>query len=210
MSNIFSHAAARLIFASIVAAAAFGVGGLQAAEEKPAAPAEHSPPSAQRIDKLIHQLGDKDYFARQQAQDELARMGFDAFEALNAATESPDLEIASRARYLLRLMRVEWTSSNDPPDVKECLKDYELQNSAMRMMRMGVLAGLPDGRGIPALCRLVRFEKSSPLSKSAAVAFLTHAKTAPPKPADVEAIRKSLNKCKRRRALAAGVDATGR
>ncbi len=201
MSSPLSHIPVRLIFASIVFAAMLAVGALRAAEEKPAAAAEQNPPSAQRIDKLIRQLGDKDYFARQQAQDELARMGFDAFEALTAATENDDLEIASRARYLLRLMRVEWTSSNDPPDVKECLKDYELQNAAMRMMRMGVLAGLPDGRGIPALCRLVRFEKSSPLSKSAAVAFLTQAKTAPPKPTAVEAIRKSLQKCKRPGAL---------
>ena len=37
---------------------------------------------------------------------------------------------------------------------------------------MQALAALPDGQGIAALCRLVRFEKSSALSKAAAVALL--------------------------------------
>ena len=44
-----------------------------------------SPPkeaaSPERTEKLIRQLGDKDFFARQKAQDELAQMGFDAFDA---------------------------------------------------------------------------------------------------------------------------------
>ena len=81
--------------------------------------------SADRVAKLIRQLGDKDYFVRQRAEDELARLGFEAFDALNAATTDDDLEIAARAKYLLRLMRVEWTAESDPPEVKSCLHDYE-------------------------------------------------------------------------------------
>lgn len=162
-----------------------------------AAPDQSEPAAPQRIDELIRRLGDKDYYVRQQAQEELGRLGFQAFDALSAAAESDDLEIASRARYLLRLMRVEWTAAGDPPEVKQCLQDYESQNAAGREMRMALLARLPEGRGIPALCRLVRFEKSSALSKSAAAAFLSRAKTDPPRPETVEAIRKALNKCNR-------------
>ena len=58
---------------------AAAAGGDQA---KPAAEARTKPASAQQIDKLIRQLGDKDYYVRQRAQDELARLGFEAFDAL--------------------------------------------------------------------------------------------------------------------------------
>ena len=63
---------------------------------------------------------------------------------------------------------------------------------------MRMLAGLPEAKGVAALCRLVRFEKSSQLSKAAATALLLHGKGAdPPSPAAVEVIRKSLQGCKR-------------
>ena len=51
------------------------------APQASAAPAQSAQQSAQRIDKLIRQLGNKDYYARQQAQDELAKLGFEALEA---------------------------------------------------------------------------------------------------------------------------------
>ncbi|HYW78330.1 MAG TPA: hypothetical protein VE890_02100, partial [Thermoguttaceae bacterium] len=35
------------------------------------------------IDRLIEQLGDKDYFVRERAQAELAKYSFDAFEPLS-------------------------------------------------------------------------------------------------------------------------------
>lgn len=124
-------------------------------------------------------------------------MGFEAFEALDAASDHADPEIASRARYLLRLMRVEWIASDDPPEVKQCLEHYELVDAEGRELRMRALARLPDGLGIHALCRLVRFEKSPPLSKAAATAFLARVKAEPPKPEEVKAIRQKLQKCKR-------------
>lgn len=169
---------------------------LSAAEQKQAAAKQESA-SPQRIDKLIHKLGDKDYFVRRQAQDELSRLGFEAFEALKAACTNDDLEIASRARYLLRLMRVEWTSSADSPKVKECLRDYESLDVPHRQLRMRVLAQLPKGEGVAAICRLVRFEKSSSLSKQAALALLTQYKTKPPENAVVKVIHDKLQTCKR-------------
>ena len=41
---------------------------------------------------------------------------------------------------------------------------------------MRMLAGLPEAKGVAALCRLVRFEKSSQLSKAAATALLFRGK----------------------------------
>jgi len=127
-----------------------------------------------RVDQLIEQLGDEDYHVRREAQAELARLGFDAFDALSAVENHDDLEIAARAKYLLRLMRIEWTVPDDPPEVKKCLEKYEFQNLDLRLVRMEQLAALADGAGIPALCRLVRFEKSPVLSKCAAVEILRH------------------------------------
>jgi tetratricopeptide (TPR) repeat protein len=154
--------------------------------------------SAKPVAELIQQLGNKDFYVRQRAQDELSRRGFEAIDALIAATNDPDLEIASRAKYLLRLMRVEWTLPGDPPEVKRCLRDYEYENAPLRESRMQELARLPNGQGIPALCRLVRYEKSLLLSKSAAVALLERRSSAdPPDAATIEAVRKGLDGCTR-------------
>ena len=60
-------------------------------------------PSRQEIHRLIEQLGDKDYFVRQQAETHLAQLGFEAFDALSEATTHEDLEIAARAKRLLQL-----------------------------------------------------------------------------------------------------------
>ncbi|MEN6452512.1 MAG: hypothetical protein ABFC96_18640 [Thermoguttaceae bacterium] len=174
-----------------------------AASDQKAAAAAPSEPSAKesdktaKIDKLIRRLGDKDYRARQRAQDELARQGFDAFEPIVAATTDPDPEIASRAKYLLRLMRMEWTAENDPPEVKHQLRDYESLDARTRESRMQVLAALPKGQGLAALCRLVRFEKSSQLSRMAAVSLLVQDRESPPDAATIETIRKTLAGCKR-------------
>jgi hypothetical protein len=147
------------------------------------------------IDKLIQQLGDTDYFVRQRAQSELARMSFDASDALSAATTSDDLEIASRAKYLLRLMRVEWTAKNDPPAVKALLKDYERLPEENRQERMQRLADMPDGKGLMALCRLIRFEKSDVVSKIGMIELLkSRLGREPPKGPKADAIRKLFEK----------------
>jgi tetratricopeptide (TPR) repeat protein len=149
----------------------------------------------EQIDKLIEQLGDKDYYVRQRAQNELARLSFDAFDELTAATTNDDLEIASRAKYLLRLMRVEWTAKNDPPEIKEKLKDYELQPEEVRQIRMHALAVMTDGKGLLALCRLIRFEKSDVLSKKGVIELLkSPSGLEPPKDSRAEIIRKLFEK----------------
>ncbi|MGA2059361.1 MAG: hypothetical protein ABSG67_02680 [Thermoguttaceae bacterium] len=163
-------------------------------KDNPAAKAKDSAQQEQ-IDKLIEQLGDKDYYVRQRAQSELARLSFDAFDALTAATTNDDLEIASRAKYLLRLMRVEWMAKNDPPEVKEKLKDYELQPEDARQARMHELAVMSEGKGLLALCRLIRFEKSDVLSKIGVIELLkSPSGLEPPKGPRAETIRKLFEK----------------
>ena len=126
----------------------------------------------QQIAKWIAQLGDADYFARQRAQTELAKIGAEAYDAVLDATTHDDLEIAARAKYLLRLIRVDWSVESDPQEVRRLLHDYELKELNQRRHQLALLADLPHKAGVPALCRLVRYEQSEELSKWAAVSVM--------------------------------------
>ncbi len=95
-------------------------------------------------------------------------------------------------------MRVEWADRDDPPEIKRLLQDYESQDSAQRQATMHRLAVLPGCSGIPALCRLVRYEKSAVLSKQAAIEVLGVANPgAEPEKEVVAAVRKVLEKSHR-------------
>lgn len=125
---------------------------------------------AEQVQALIEQLGSDSYFVRDRAEQQLAAMGFDAFDALTKAELHPDLEIASRARYLVRLMQVEWTQEGDPAAVQQLLSGYDQLEDTERIERIHKLGQLPQGQGLAALCRLARFQKSESLSKLAALA----------------------------------------
>ncbi len=157
------------------------------------------PPSgAEQIAGLIEQLGDSDYFAREQAQEALSRLSFEAFDALSLATMHEDLEIAARARYLLRLMQVEWTREDDPSQVKSLLENYGWLKPDDRRNRIEKLARLPDAMGVEALCRIVRFEQSGEMSKLAAIEILTaHVANESPLPEVIRTIHQSLRGSRR-------------
>lgn len=144
----------------------------QGDEPREAQPAAEPDQRQQQIDALIGQLGADDYFARQRAQQELATIGFEAFDALTAAENHEDIEISLRARYLVRLMQVAWVVESDPPEVKSLLEDYESKSEPERVALIHRLAGLEDNDGLAVLCRMVRFEKSLILSKQAAAAII--------------------------------------
>lgn len=127
---------------------------------------------AARIDRLIQQLGDDDYFIRERAQADLAKIGFEAFDTLEAAQDNDDLEIASRAKFLVGALQIEWTIDSDPPEVKSLLQKYGLKDDAERQTILEALSKLPDDRGLAVLCRLVRFDRKLVLSKRAAMAII--------------------------------------
>jgi tetratricopeptide (TPR) repeat protein len=188
---------------AVLAAAAVATVAAVARWAEPAPPSPPSPPPAadsspQRLRQLVQELGDKDYFVRERAQTELAALGFEAFDVLSEATASDDQEVATRARYLLRQMQVEWSDRDDPHEVKQLLQDYESQKDAERQTTMHQLATLKKGIGIPALCRLVRYEKSALLSRQAAIEVLDAMKPgAAPEKEVVAAVRKALEKSHR-------------
>jgi tetratricopeptide (TPR) repeat protein len=126
----------------------------------------------QKIAALIKQLGDPAYPTRQRAQEELIKLGYEAFDALVEAQASDDPEVAMQANYLVRLVRVGWTREGDPKPVQQVLKDYEAQSDERRAACIKQLAELPGGLGLPWLCRMVRFERSTVLAKQAALAII--------------------------------------
>ncbi len=130
-----------------------------------------------RIDKLIEQLGDEDYFVRQWAQEELQRIGLPAFDALSRAETNDDIEIAERSRYLVRLLRVEPILESDPAEVKKILEDYESADEQKRISMADRLSKLDDDKGVPALCRLLRFDRSHQVSKLAALKLIDSSPT---------------------------------
>jgi tetratricopeptide (TPR) repeat protein len=147
---------------SAAAGLAFGAGKAQTAELP-----------QNRVASLIRQLGDEQYSVRQQAQEELAQLGADAFDALVAAEHDDDIEIASRARYLVHLIRIDWVRESDSAQVKELLKDYDSAAEDDRRLCMERLAESTIGEaGLEPLCRLIRFERSPLLSKEGAILIL--------------------------------------
>ena len=76
-------------------------------------------------------------------------LGFDAFDALNEAVDNQDVEIATRARSLLRQMQIQWSRKDDPPRVKQLLNDYESLDAEARQARMQSLVALPEGTASP-------------------------------------------------------------
>jgi len=124
------------------------------------------------IARLIDQLGHESFATREQAQAELARMGLLAFDALHVAQSHEDVEIARRARFLVRSLRIGWIRDEDSRKVKEILRGYDEADADDRRSRMDHLSLLGDFKGTEALCRLVRFETGEVLSKEAALTVM--------------------------------------
>jgi tetratricopeptide (TPR) repeat protein len=132
--------------------------------------AGHVLPSA--VKKLIAELGSDEYAVRRRAEEQLIRLGPEAFDELKAAEDSDDLEIADRVRYIVQRMRVQWIHPEDAPDVRRLLTRYGDLSEDNRGERITKLAALPDGGGLAALCRIARYDASPMAARRAALAML--------------------------------------
>ena len=65
------------------------------------------------VSRLIEQLGSDHYYLRRRAEQQLIERGADVFDQLQQAEEHPDLEIATRAQYILQQIRIEWIRPGD-------------------------------------------------------------------------------------------------
>ncbi len=140
--------------------------GYDVASEPGATPAEQG---SDQVTALIRELGAADYASRENAQAKLGRLGLDVFDQLYDAQASDDIEVALRARYLLRSLTIRWAQDDDPLRVKELLRSYGDKAEDERRNLVDQLSKLPEGQGLMAICRIVRFETSNVLSKQAAL-----------------------------------------
>lgn len=124
------------------------------------------------IQRLIEQLGDPDFAARDRAQERLEKLGEEAFDALTVAAKNADLEIASRARYLLRKIDVPVLRDGDSARVGKILADYRSVSADDRLRKIQLLLLLPQGEGYAAACRVCHIEKSPLLARFAALEVL--------------------------------------
>ncbi|MHC4402563.1 MAG: tetratricopeptide repeat protein, partial [Planctomycetota bacterium] len=161
---------ARGVLAALVALA-WAQGPILAQDDAQSAQQE-SQTLDERIDRLIEELGNTKYSVRERAQAELAKLGFEAYQALLEATTHDDLEIATRAKHLLRLIPARWSAENEPEEVRRHLAEYQTDPPERRITPLKRLAQMSGGVGVPTLCRLVRFEKSELWSKLVAVVLM--------------------------------------
>lgn len=143
-----------------------------------------------KMAQLVEQLGARQYAVREKAQAELRRLGLPAFDYLYEAQQHDDIEIALRARYLVKALQEAWASESDSPDVKRILKDYGDENEAGRKSRLELLFRLENQQGIEPICRLVRYEASQTLSKQAALLIMRLPES--PDPANREALARII------------------
>lgn len=143
--------------------------------------ANDRPPAVEdRIDRLVRQLGADQFSVREAAQSELQRLGPVAFDALDQARTHDDVEVAMRARYLLRVMSFDWSVETDSPEVKGALRGFGEAAELDRRNRMDRLAAFEGSRGVAALCRIARFETNPLLSKRAALLVMQQPTPAQP------------------------------
>jgi Flp pilus assembly protein TadD len=134
--------------------------------------ADEPRPPLSAAPKLIAELGSDEYAVRRRAEEQLIRMGPEAFDALKAAEDHDDLEIADRARYIVERMKVQWIQPDDPLEVRQLLARYGDLSESNRVERIAQLASLADERGLPAVCRIVRYDASPIVARRAALALV--------------------------------------
>jgi len=154
-----------LLSAGGLAASAAGIAG-EAKSEKAA------PESEGQIQRLIDQLGSEHFVLRERAREELARLGFQAFDALKLAAEQRSREIAHQAAFLVRRIEIPWVRDGDDPEIRDWMSSYAASNDRERREIIEQLAELPEPQQVEPLCRIARYEVSDVLAKSAALELL--------------------------------------
>ncbi len=166
---------------------------------KPSSPGKAS---AEEIRALIQQLGAEDYFVRQEAQERLRGLGVAALDQLVEAAEQADLEVAARARFLLRKIRIQWHDPQDPEPIASWMNSYAEASVSRRMEIIRHLAFHYEGQGLAPLCRIVRFEADRGLASLAGVLALRYPCPGPKyRRLLAQTVEKNLNGCQRVAAL---------
>ncbi|HEV7281290.1 MAG TPA: hypothetical protein VGN57_13885 [Pirellulaceae bacterium] len=179
------HVARRLIAGAASLAIVLGMHGNAHCAEDPAAtsPAVSAASAAAaqhpgqgelqaQLRTLVAELGADEYFVREKAQRELQRLGIVAFDAVYAASEHEDIEIAHRAKYLVATIEVDWVEERDSEAVKAILGRYEDSPTEDREKMVIKLSELSADEAMEPLTRIARFEPSESLSRRAVLQLM--------------------------------------
>lgn len=128
-----------------------------------------SPSLQAEIAGWIKKLGDANYSVRLQAQSELERIGVRALDQLHQASFHPNPQISSQARYLVQSHQFSWAWETDPFQVRRILSNYSTVPLNEKSVYIDQLHALDGDEGLPALCRLIRYETQGCLAKRAAL-----------------------------------------
>ncbi len=129
-------------------------------------------PHQRQVAALIEQLGSNRYVERRAAEQALLDRGMQVFDQVDAATTSLDPEVATSCKYLLSQLTISWAHRDDPPAVKNYLSRYGSLEEQQRIAQANRLSQLPDGEGVAALVRIVRYDTSPAVSAYAAMYLL--------------------------------------
>jgi hypothetical protein len=157
-----------LLFCSLVTASLWPSSGYSATRGE----ARRDNAQQNVVARLIAELGADDYAVRRRAEEQLLKLGLQAFDALQAAEDHEDLEIAERVQYIVQQMAIDWVQADDAGDVRRLLSRYGDLSEANRGDRVRELAELADHAGLAALCRIARFDQSPAVARRAATAVL--------------------------------------
>ena len=140
--------------------------------------------AADDVATLVAQLGDADYAIRETAASRLAALGAAAADALLAAAEtSDDIEVALRARWLVRELPADSLAiarPGDPPAVAALLGKLAGGSASGRGGILHRLLRLDDDAGIEPLARIVRLDRSAAGSRTAAALLVDEWQPADP------------------------------
>ena len=156
------------------------------------------PSRKQEVERLITQLGDEQYLKRRSAELRLIELSADAFDQLQAAETHPDLEIATRARYILHRIRIQWVRPDDSAEVQAIMHLYEDLSFDERLDRIDQLQQLGAPASWGPLCRIARYDPSPLLARQAALVVLRSLNhKAPQSAADAATLLAELEDSKR-------------
>ena len=123
--------------------------------------------AATSVQQLISQLGDDQYVLRQRAEMQLLERGAEAFAELQAAGNHADLEISTRAKYLLTQINIDWVLPSDPPIVRSIMARFGELSLQEKQVKIIKLSELDNSRGFNALHRITKYESSGLVTRFA-------------------------------------------
>ncbi|GAB6167399.1 hypothetical protein JCM19992_33990 [Thermostilla marina] len=173
MASILGDARVRTALVRLIVVCALGglCGPVQAVDV-PGSRIAQAAEASEDAAEWVHRLGDPDYYVREEAQRRLMEMGIAVRPLLRQALQSDDLEIATRAEYILQRLKIEWVKPTDPPEVQRLMAAYGQTELARRLEIISQLGELGDYRGLAALARIAYCETDEGAAFTAAYELL--------------------------------------